>query len=152
MIILIENGDSDEQKQMANALLANHVVRAIELARDNRVKVHKSDEEIKTAVLKVVGHFGVGAQWAAVYRVLVDICGWDKEITTFCKRMNTLLKGCKLHYPCTYQSIQKTCANNGILNKGFKEWQKYKAPKGSRVFPRQMHVARELLKLLSIEV
>jgi len=37
-----------------------------------------------------------------------------------------------------------------ILRKNYQEWKKYKAPKGDRVFPRQMFIAENLLKLLSI--
>jgi hypothetical protein len=94
--------------------------------------------------------FGVGAQWTAVYRILVDFCGWDDDVAEFCRRMNLIIKGVVLEYGCNYQAIQKPLAANSILRKDFKAWKKYHAPKGDRVFPRQMFIAEKLLKLLSI--
>ncbi len=135
MKILLEKGDSEEQIKMAEALLANKLVSAIET-----VTVYKSDDEVAKAVIVVVGLFGVCTQWTAVYRVLVDFCGWESDIAKFSQRMNTLLKDVRLTHRCTYQSIQKPLSSSSIL----------KAPKGDRVFPRQMFIAENLLKLLSI--
>ena len=150
MKILLEKGDSEEIVRMAEALLANGLVSAIERVTYQCVKVQKSDDEVAKAVIDVVGSFGVCTQWTAVYRVLVDFCGWDVDVAKFTKRMNTLLKGVRLSRKCTYQSIQKPLAQNSILRKDYQEWKKYRAPKGDRVFPRQMFIAEKLLKLLSI--
>ena len=150
MKILLEKGDSEEIVRMAEALLANGLVSAIERVTYQCVKVQKSDDEVAKAVIDVVGSFGVCTQWTAVYRVLVDFCGWDVDVAKFTKRMNTLLKGVRLSRKCTYQSIQKPLAQNSILRKNYQEWKKYRAPKGDRVFPRQMFIAEKLLKLLSI--
>lgn len=150
MKILLEKGDSEEIVRMAEALLANGLVSAIERVSYQCVKVQKSDDEVAKAVIDVVGSFGVCTQWTAVYRVLVDFCGWDVDVAKFTKRMNTLLKGVRLSRKCTYQSIQKPLAQNSILRKNYQEWKKYRAPKGDRVFPRQMFIAEKLLKLLSI--
>ena len=113
--------------------------------------VSKSNEEIARAVLEAVRLFGVGAQWTAVYRVLVDYCGWDSDVAAFCRRMNLIINGAKLDYACNYQAIQKPLAANAILRKEFAHWRRYHAPKGDRVFPRQMFIAEKLLKLLSIQ-
>lgn len=150
MKILLEKGDSEQKKQMAEAMLANGLVSAIERVTYQCVKVQKSDDEVATAVIEVVGDFGVCTQWTAVYRVLVDFCGWDSDIAKFSKRMNTLLKDIRMSHRCTYQSIQKPLAQNSILRKNFHEWKKYRAPKGDRVFPRQMFIAENLMKRLSI--
>ena len=150
MKILLEKGDSEEIVRMAEALLANGLVSAIERVSYQCVKVQKSDDEVAKAVIDVVGSFGVCTQWTAVYRVLVDFCGWDVDVAKFTKRMNNLLKGVRLSRKCTYQSIQKPLAQNSILRKNYQEWKKYRAPKGDRVFPRQMFIAEKLLKLLSI--
>ena len=150
MKILLEKGDSEEIVRMAEALLANGLVSAIERVSYQCVKVQKSDDEVAKAVIDVVGSFGVCTQWTAVYRVLVDFCGWDVDVAKFTKRMNTLLKGVRLSRKCTYQSIQKPLAQNSILRKNYQEWKKYRVPKGDRVFPRQMFIAEKLLKLLSI--
>ena len=101
-------------------------------------------------MIVAAGIFGVGSQWTAVYRVLVDFCGWDSDIAAFCHRMNTLLYNVTLQYPCNYQAIQKPLSANRILRKDFQEWKKYKVPEGDRVFPRQLFIAEKLLKLLSI--
>ena len=150
MKILLEKGDSEEIVRMAEALLANRLASAIERVSYQCVKVQKSDDEVAKAVIDVVGSFGVCTQWTAVYRVLVDFCGWDVDVAKFTKRMKTLLKGVRLSRKCTYQSIQKPLAQNSILRKNYQEWKKYRAPKGDRVFPRQMFIAEKLLKLLSI--
>ena len=135
---------------MAEAMLANKMVSAIETVTYSCQKVQKSDDEVAKAVIVAAGFFGVGSQWTAVYRVLVDFCGWESDIAAFCHRMNTLLNNVVLQYPCNYQAIQKTLSANRILRKHFMEWRQYKVPKGDRVFTRQMFVAEKILKLLSI--
>ena len=150
MKIILEKGDSEQKIKMAEALLANGLVSAIERVTYQCVKVQKSDDEVATAVIEVVSSFGVCTQWTAVYRVLVDFCGWDSDIAKFKGRMTKLLKDVCLSHKCTYQSIQKPLAQNSILRKNFQEWKKYRAPKGNRVFPRQMFIAENLLKRLSI--
>lgn len=150
MKILLEKGDSEEQIKMAEALLANKLVSAIETVTYKCQKVYKSDDEVAKAVIDVAGSFGVCTQWAAVYRILVDFCGWDSDVAKFTKQMNTLLKDVRMSHCCTYQSIQKPLAQNSILRKNFQEWKKYRAPQGDRVFPRQMFIAENLLKRLSI--
>ena len=150
MKIIIEKGDSEEKVKIAEALLANGLVSAIEHQTYSCQKVQKSDDEVAKAVIVAAGFFGVGSQWTAVYRVLVDFCGWESDIAAFCHRMNTLLYNVTLQYPCNYQAIQKPLSANRILRKDFQEWKKYKVPEGDRVFPRQMFIAEKLLKLLSI--
>ena len=150
MKILLERNDSEEKIMMAKALLANGLVSAIEIVNYQCQRVQKSDDEVAQAVINVVGYFGVKTQWTAVYRVLVDFCGWESDIARFSQRMSTLLKDVNLDYPCSYQSIQKPLAENVILRKNYREWKEYRIPKGDRVFGRQFHVAKELLKLLSI--
>jgi hypothetical protein len=150
MKIIIEKGDGEEKIKMAEALLANGVVSAIETVTYECQKVLKSDDEVAKAVIVVAGLFGVCTQWTAVYRVLVDFCGWESDIAKFSLRMNKLLKEVRLTHQCTYQSIQKPLSSSRILRKNYQEWKKYKAPKGDRVFPRQLFIAENLLKLLSI--
>ena len=150
MKILIEKGDSEEKMMMAEALLANGVVSAIEKVNYQCQKVQKSDDEVAQAVISVVKWFGVCTQWTAVYRVLVDFCGWESDISKFSKRMNILLKDVRLNYQCTYQAIQKPLSSNSILRKDYQKWKEYKVPKGDRVFARQLFIAEKLLKLLSI--
>lgn len=150
MKIIIEKGDTEQQVMMAEAMLANGVVRAVERAEVKVDVVTKSNEEVAKAVCNVARLFGVGAQWTAVYRVLVDYCGWDDDIVKFHKRMNTLLKDVRLKHPCTYQSIQKPLAEHGILAKNFQRWKAYYAPSDDRFFKRQMFIAKKLLELLSI--
>ena len=145
MFIIIEKNDSKEQMMMAQALLANGLISVIE-RNDLKVKVaNKSDEEILSAVTEVLKLFGVSS-----HRVLVDFCEWPKEESVFCKRMNKLLNGVKLHFECRYQSIQKPLATHAILRKDYCAWKKYQVPQGDRMFKRQMYIAQKLLKLLSI--
>ena len=150
MKIIIEKGDSKEQIMMAEAMLANKMVSAIEKQTYSCQKVQKSDDEVAKAVIAVVGLFGVGSQWTAVYRVLVDFCGWESDIAAFCHRIDNLLNNVALQYPCNYQAIQKPLAANRFLRKNFQEWKKFRVPEGDRVFTRQLYIAEKLLKLLSI--
>ena len=150
MKIIIEKGDSEEKLKMAEALLANGLLSAIETVNYKSQKVQKRDDEVAQAVIDVVGYFGVCTQWTAVYRVLVDFCGWERDIAKFSQRMNTLLKDVRLTYQCTYQSIQKPLSSSSILRKKYQEWKKYVIPPRDRVFKRQMFIAEKLLKLLSI--
>ena len=151
MKIIIEKGDSVETVKMAEALLANGLVSVIERAEVKVDVVSKSNEEVAAAVAEVTRLFGVGAQWTAVYRVLVDFCGWNDDVAAFCRRMNLIISGVRLEYGCNYQAIQKPLAANAILRKDFSQWLRYRAPKGDRVFSRQMFIAERLLKLLSIQ-
>ena len=150
MKILIEKGDSEEKIMMAKALLANGLVSAVETVNYKCQKVQKSDDEVAQAVIGVVGYFGVCTQWTAVYRVLVDFCGWESDIAKFSVRMNLLLKDVRLGHQCTYQAIQKPLSTNSILRKSFQDWKKYRVPQNDRVFQRQFFIAEKLLKLLSI--
>ncbi len=150
MKILLEKGDTEAQIKMAEAMLANKIVSAVERIEYQSQKVQKSDDEVAKAVIDVAGLFGVSTQWTAVYRVLVDYCGWDDDIVKFHKRMNTLLKNVRLKHPCTYQSIQKPLAQYGILAKNFQKWKAYRVPSNDRFFKRQMFIAQKLLELLSI--
>ena len=150
MKILLERSDTEAQIKMAEALLANGLVMAVERVTYQCVKAQKSDDEVAKAVAQVVRTFGVSTQWTAVYRVLVDFCGWESDIAKFTKRMNMLLRDVALSHECTYQSIQKPLAQNSILRKNYRDWKAYRAPKENRVFPRQMFIAEKLLKLLSI--
>ena len=152
MKIILEKGDTEEQLLMAKALLKNKLVSAIESISFCCRKVNKSDDEVAKAVIEVAGLFGVGSLWTAVYRVLVDFCGWESDRAAFKRRMNTLLTNVKLRFPCKYQAIQKPLAANSILRKDFSEWKKYIVPTDDRVFSRQMFIAEELLKLLSISI
>lgn len=150
MRIIIEKGDSEEKVKLAEALLANGLVSAIERETYSSQKVQKSDDEVAKAVIEVVEYFGVRTQWTAVYRILVDFCGWESDIVAFCNRMNTLLNNKHLNYPCDYQAIQKPLSQHSILRKDYQEWKKYKIPANSRAFPRQQFIAEKLLNLLSI--
>lgn len=150
MLIILEKKDSKEQIMLANALLVNNMIRAIETVSNTCPSVAKSDDEVVKAIVELQAYFGVKTQWTAVYRVLVDYCGWESDIAKFCMRMESLLKDRHISYPCDYQAIQKPLAHNRILRKSFEKWKKYQVPKGDYVFSRQMFIAKKLLELLFI--
>ncbi len=152
MKILLEKDDSEEQKELAKALLANKLIRAIEREACQSHKVTKTDDEVTKAVIEVVKYFGVCTQWTAVYRVLVDFCGWDSDVVKFNNRMTKLLENVPLEYKCNYQAIQKPLSRNSILRKNFQQWRTYRPPIGDKVFPRQIFIAKKMLELLSISV
>lgn len=148
MKIIIEHGDTSAQRKMAEALFANGLV-TIETVTAQQNCIVKSDDEIRHAVTETLKYFGVKAQWTAIYRILVDFCGWDSEITKFVRRMKELMKDVRMDYPINYQAIQKTMLTP-ILQKHFTEWKRYKVPQGDRVFNRQMFIAKKMLELLQI--
>ncbi len=150
MRIVLEKGDTEGKVMLAKAMLANKLVSSIEQANYEINLVYRRDDEVATAVIEVVKLFGVHTQWTAVYRVLVDFCGWEKDIARFSQRMTILLKGTRLDYQCSYQAIQKPLAKNSILRKDFRVWKQYRVPDGDRVFARQLFIAKRLLELLSI--
>ena len=148
MKILLEKDDTVEQRMMAEALLKNGIVNTIEASVGGLGNAMKSDAEIAQAIKLVMMHFSVGAQWVAIYRVLVDIYGFPDEYAAFCERMKDVMRGVECEYPCDYQSIQKGIGTRGILSKPYSEWCTYKPKKGDIVFPRQKKVADKLLELL----
>ena len=161
MKIIIEKGDSTEQVMMAEALLANGLVRAVERAEVKVGVVSKSNEEIARAVLEAARLFGVGAQWTAVYRVLVDYCGWDSDVAAFCRRMNLIINGAKLDYACNYQAIQKPPGGKCHSAKGVCPLEALSCPKGRQGVSKANVYSREiaeitfyptLILLLSVEI
>ena len=133
---------------MAEALLKNGIVNTIEVAEDGLGHIMKSDAEIAQAIKLVMMHFSVGAQWVAIYRVLVDIYGFPDEYAAFCQRIKDVMRGVECEYSCDYQSIQKGIGTRGILSKSYSEWSTYKPKKGDIVFPRQKMIADKLLEQL----
>ena len=146
MKILFEEGDTAEQRMMAEALLKNGIVNTIEVADEGLGNAMKNDAEIAQAIKLVMVHFSVGAQWVAIYRVLVDIYGFPDAYVAFCQRMKEVMNGVECKYPCTYQSLQKGIGARRILSKPYNEWCTYKPRKGDRVFPRQKMIAEKLLE------
>ena len=151
MKIFIEKDDNENQVKLAQALLDNGLITAIEKSTYSCQDVKKSDDEVAQAVISVVGLFGVSTQWTAVYRVLVDFCGWETNVSAFCRRMDRLLKGVKLPYSCNYQSIQKSLSNYGILQMHYKRWTDHKASSDDHAFRRQLFIAQKLLEFLLIK-
>ena len=148
MKILFEKGDTEAQRLMAEALLKNGIVNTIEVSAGGSGNTMKSDAKIAQAITMVMTLFSVGAQWVAIYRVLVDIYGFPHEYAAFCQRIKDVMGGTECKYPCAYQSIQKGIGTRGIFSKPYREWCTYKPKKGDRVFPRQKMVADKLLELL----
>ena len=133
---------------MAEALLRNGIVNTIEVTKEGLGNAMKNDAEIAQAIKLVMAHFSVGAQWVAIYRVLVDIYGFPDAYVAFCQRMKEVMKGVECKFPCTYQSLQKGIGTRGILSKPYNEWCTYKPKKGDRVFPRQKMIAERFLEAL----
>ena len=104
------------------------------------------DEALRAAIRRVARRFTVGRQWAAVYRVLVDFHGFPANISEFTARMQRLMKGAMLTYPCDYQSVQKPLAEHRILRKHYSEWEKYQPVKRDCIFSRQKMTADALLR------
>ena len=148
MRVIFEPGDKPEQRELIMSLQKCGLEFVI--IDETSKKVHRklSDNEYREAIRMVVMSFTVSTQWVAVYRVLVDYYGFPSEMSAFCNRIEKLMKGMSLSYPCDYQSIQKPLASKAILQKHYSKWQEYLAKKGDKVFPRQKKIADRLLELL----
>lgn len=148
MRVIFEPGDKPEQRDLIKNLLACGV--EFVLIDETSKKVHRklSDNEYREAIREVSFSFTVSTQWVAVYRILVDFYGYPLDMSAFCSKIEVLMKGVKLTFPCDYQSIQKPLSSCAILQKHYSKWQEYVAKKGDRVFPRQKMIADKLLELL----
>ena len=108
----------------------------------------RSEEEIRDAILKVLAYFAVKSQWVAVYRILVDYCGFPSEVKSFCQRIKLLMRGYDCKFTCNYQSVQKSLASKRILQKPYSDWEGYVVKDGERFFARQKMIADKLFELL----
>ncbi len=155
MTILFEEGDSTIIRQEAQRLACRGGVSILDamyfevVPRQGMPYPIPTDEVLREVIPQIAQEFTVGSQWTAVYRVLVDFCGWPDEIMLFCSRMKSLLADCTLPYKIDYQNIQKTLASSSILRKPFAEWKDYRTRPGDRVFPRQLKIAQKLVNLLA---
>ena len=148
MRVIFEPGDKPEQRELMMDL--QRCGMAFVIVDETTKKLHRklSDKEYRDAITLLVYSFTVGRQWAAVYRILVDLYGFPSGITAFCDRINVLMKGVAMPFPCNYQSIQKPLASHAILRKHYSKWQTYEAKGDDKVFPRQKKTADRLLELL----
>ena len=148
MRVILEQGDKPEVRSLIYSLQKCGLEFVIVEDHSKQEYWLLSDDEIKAAILELMPFFSVKTQWVAVYRILVDFCGFPAEVAAFCKRINKLIRGTKLCFPIDYQSIQKPLATKSILQKSYRHWKVYCAKKGDRFFARQMMAAERLLKAL----
>lgn len=151
MKVYIEQGDEPDWIALVYDLRRCGVKWEIRSVAQDIPLFSARDEEIKNAIIDVVSMFSVSTQWCAVYRILVDYCNYPKEITSFCKKIDELMKGVKLSFPCRYQSIQKVLSARAIFQKHYNNWKEVKLPKRDLVFRRQLFIAVSLLDCLRLE-
>lgn len=108
----------------------------------------KSEKEIRDAILRVLVYFAVKSQWVAVYRILVDYCGFPSEVKSFCQRIKLLMKDSDCKFACNYQSVQKALAAKRVLQKPYSDWEGYVVKDGERFFTRQKKIADKLFEVL----
>ena len=148
MRVIIESGDKPEARELIYALQKFGVQFVI--VEEETKQVHRllSNDEFRTAIRKVLSSFTVGTQWVAVYRILVDFYGFPVAYDVFCAKIEKLMKGVNLTFPCDYQAIQKPLASYAILQKHYDQWKVFVAKKDNRIFPRQKKIADMLFELL----
>ena len=148
MRVIFEKGDKPEVKELVRQL--QKLVPGMVIIEDESQQEHwlLSDDEIRTAIRKVLSSFTVGTQWVAVYRILVDFYGFPVAYDVFCAKIEKLMKGVNLTFPCDYQAIQKPLASYAILQKHYDQWKVFVAKKDNRIFPRQKKIADMLFELL----
>lgn len=148
MRVIIEQGDKPEVKSLIYSLQKCGLEFIIVEDHSKQELWLLSDDEIKAAILEVTSSFSVKTQWVAVYRILVDYCGFPTEVAAFCERINKLMRGTKLCFSIDYQSVQKPLAAKSILRKPYSQWKVYYSKNGDRFFARQRMTAERLLKAL----
>ena len=148
MRVIFEPGDKPEQRELIMSLQKCGLKFVIVDETSKTVHRKLSDKECREAIRLLSCSFTVSTQWVAVYRILVDFYGYPSDMSAFCSKIEALMKGVKLTFPCNYQAIQKPLASNSILQKHYCKWLEYKAQKGDRVFPRQKMIADKLFELL----
>ena len=104
-----------------------------------------TDEQVAECVVELMKYLGYDNQWLAIYRILVDFCGFPKEIQSFCDRMDECLSGRRIDRPCKYQNIQKNL--NGIFKKSYRQWCVYPRQEETS-FVRQKRIADKLLEIM----
>jgi len=148
MKILLEKGDTKEQRMMAAALLKNGIVNAINPVKEGPGNGKINDADIAQAIKSVMVYFSVGSQWVGIYRILVDEYGYPAEFAAFCKRIKVIMKGTACQYPCDYQFIQKGIGSRSILAKSYNEWCTCDIGENDMVFKRQKMIADKLIEML----
>ena len=145
MRVILEQGDKPEVRNLIYSLQKCGVEFVIVEDHSKQEYWLLSDDEIKAAILELMSFFSVKTQWVAVYRILVDYCGFPAEVAAFCERITKLMRGTKLCFHIDYQSIQKPLAAKSILQKPYRQWKMYNAKTADRFFARQMVTAERLL-------
>lgn len=148
MRVILEKGDKPEVKAVVYGLQKCGLDFVIVEEESKQLHRLLCDDELRTTICKVMPSFTVGTQWVAVYRILVDFCGFPEAYDAFCIRIEKLTKGMKLSFPCDYQAIQKPLAAHAILQKHYSQWKVYIAKKDDRTFPRQKKIADFLFEML----
>ena len=148
MRVILESGDKPEMRAVVYGLQKCGLDFAIVEEENKQAHRVLSDDEFRDAICMVLPSFTVGTQWVAVYRILVDFYGFPKAYDIFCTKIENLMKGVNLSFPCNYQAIQKPLASHAILQKHYNQWKVYVAKKGDRFFPRQKKIAEKLFELL----
>ena len=148
MRVILEKGDMPEMKSVVYSLLKCGLDFVIVEEESKQVHRLLSDDEYRIAICKVLSSFTVGTQWVAVYRILVDFYGFPEAYDAFCDKIEKLMKGVNLTFPCDYQAIQKPLASCAILQKHYDQWKVYVVKKGDRFFPSQKKIADMLLEAL----
>ena len=148
MKVFIEPGDKPELRELVYNLRRCGLEIDIRTTGCGERPVSLREDDIRAAIMSVTSCFTVSTQWAAIYRVLVDYCGYPEEMTSFCRKIERLMSGNTLPYPCSYQSIQKTLASRAIFQKHYNEWKELPHTRSDRAFERQMMVADLLVQHL----
>ena len=150
MRVILESGDKPEVRNLIVALQKCGV--EFEIVDETERRVHRcfTDKELKEAILEVMPCFSVKSQWVAVYRVLVDYCGFPAELTAFCDKIVKLMRSADICFHCDYQAIQKPLSAHLILQKPYCEWMGFEPRRGDRVFLRQKTVADRLMERLGL--
>jgi len=83
-------------------------------------ELNVDDEQITKAINHIESIMDSHRDWGAIYRILVDYCGWPSKYKDFEKRINLLHLNLNDNVSFTYQGLQMGISPN--WPKTFKEW------------------------------
>ena len=108
-------------------------------------EIELTDDQVAKCIIELMPYMGFDNQWLAIYRILVDFCGYPKEIQAFCDKMDECLDGLRVDRPCRYQNIQKYL--DGIFEKPYRQWLSYPHQEET-AFARQKRAADKFLEII----
>ncbi len=116
------------------------------------IVINANDEQIETAIILTKSIFESKRDWAPIYIILKDFCGWPAKKTDFKTRVERLnLKKLPSKYVFDYTAMRQGLESYWPLT--YREWLAYSPNSNDRnVFEHRKEVATKFLENLRMQV